>query len=297
MIDILITIALFNILIVLFKLFPKYKVDNLQALIVNYMTAGVLGFCFYQGDFSITEILNANWLYHAIIIGVLFIVIFNFYATGTQKVGVAISTVANKMSLVFPVAVALILYPDDKITAYKVIGFILALVGIYLTSTKGGKLSFDKKYLWIIFIIFVGQGIADTIFSDCTKLPGAAAQTELIFVVLFFFASLVGILMLGGKAIGKTKVKLKAKNILWGIAVGIPNYGSLFFMFKALNSSGLDTSEVYPVISMGAVLSSAIIGMFLFKEKLGKGNWIGIICALLGIAIITFGKQLIDLIP
>lgn len=294
MIDILITIALFNVLIVLFKLFPKYQVDNLQALIVNYITAGVLGFCFYQGDFSISAILNANWLYHAIVIGVLFILTFNFYATGTQKVGITIATVTFKMSLVFPVAAALILYPEDKISAYKVIGFILALIGIYLTSTKGGKLSFDKKYLWIIIIIFVGQGIADTVFSDCTKLPGAASQTELIFVVLFFFASLVGFLMLGGKALGKTKVKLKAKNILWGIAVGIPNYGTLFFMFKALNSSGLDTSEVYPVISMGAVLSSAFIGVFLFKEKLGKGNWIGIICALLGIAIITFGKQLID---
>jgi drug/metabolite transporter (DMT)-like permease len=296
MIDILITIALFNVLIILFKLFGKYKVDNLQALIANYITAGILGFCFYQGDFSLSAIINANWLYHAIIIGVLFIVIFNFYAIGTQKVGIAIATVANKMSLVFPVAAALLLYPEDKISAYKVIGFILALVGIYLTSTKGGKLSFDRKYLWIIIVIFVGQGIADTVFSDCTKLPGAARQTELIFVVLFFFASLVGLLMLGGKKLGNTKVKLEAKNILWGIALGIPNYGTLYFMFKALNSSGLDTSEVYPVISMGAVLSSAMIGMFLFKEKLTKGNWIGILCALLGIAIITFGKQLIGLI-
>ena len=39
MINIIYTILLFNILIIIFKMFEKYKVDNLQALIVNYLTA------------------------------------------------------------------------------------------------------------------------------------------------------------------------------------------------------------------------------------------------------------------
>jgi len=294
MISILITIALFNVIIILFKSFPKYKVDNLQALIANYITAGICGYIMFVsngGSFSITEIIHSNWIYHASLIGILFIVVFDFYVSGTQKVGVAISTVANKMSLVFPVIIALIFYPDDHITGYKIIGFILAFLGIYFTSTKGGKLSFDKKYLWVILFIFAGQGLADVIFSDCTRLPGAGSQTELIFIVLFFFAAIVGIIMLTARSL-KNPVKLEVKNIFWGMAVGIPNFGTLYFMFKALNSSGLAASEVYPVISMGAVLSSALIGMFIFNEKLNKGNWMGIVFAILGIAIITFGKDL-----
>ncbi|MCB9197931.1 MAG: DMT family transporter [Flavobacteriales bacterium] len=291
MLDLLITIALFNVLVILFKLFPKYKVDNLQALIFNYITAGILGFVFYKGEFSITQVLQANWLLHAIVIGVLFIIVFNFYAFGTQKVGVAISTVANKMSLVFPVVASLLLYPSETISIYKILGFAFSIIGIYLTSTKGGKLSFDKKYIWIILAIFVGQGIADIVFNDCTKIPGASGQTELIFVVLFFIAALVGVIMTIGKSVG-AGFKFEWKNIFWGIAVGIPNYGTLYFMFKALHSSGLDSSEVYPIISMGAVLSSAIIGLLIFKEKISGSNWVGILFALLGIAIITFGKYI-----
>ena len=88
-----------------------------------------------------------------------------FYGMGTQKVGISITTVANKMSLIIPVSAAIVLY-EDKLTFVKVIAFLLALVGIYLSSTKAGQLSFDKRYLWIIIIIFLGQGISDAIFND-----------------------------------------------------------------------------------------------------------------------------------
>ena len=112
MYNIIYTILLFNILIIVFKMFEKYKVDNLQGLIFNYITAGSCAYFFLEQDFSLEEIINSAWLYHAIIIGTLFIVVFNFYAYGIQKVGIAITTVANKMSLIIPVSIAILLYGD-----------------------------------------------------------------------------------------------------------------------------------------------------------------------------------------
>ena len=140
-------------------MFEKYQVDNLQGLIFNYITAGVCSYFFLESDFSLAYILHSEWLFHAMIIGTLFIVVFNFYSFGTQKVGIAITTVANKMSLIIPVSAAIILY-GDSITYLKGIAFLLAISGIYLSSTKGGKLSFDKRYLWLIILVFVGQGIS-----------------------------------------------------------------------------------------------------------------------------------------
>ena len=152
MINIIYTILLFNILIIVFKMFEKYKVDNLQALIVNYLTAAGCSYFFLEQDFSLNHVLNAKWLYHAMIIGTLFIIVFNFYAFGTQKVGIAVTTVANKMSLIIPVFAALILYPENNtFNELKGIGFFLALAGIYLSSTKAGKLSLpplvEDKYI------------------------------------------------------------------------------------------------------------------------------------------------------
>ena len=144
MTEIFYTIVLFNILIILFKMFEKYNVDNLQALIFNYLTAGLCSYFFLESDFSIEYIFKSRWLLHAIIIGSFFIVVF-FYGMGTQKVGISITTVANKMSLIIPVSAAIILY-EDKLTFIKIIAFFLALIGIYLSSTKAGQLSFNKRH-------------------------------------------------------------------------------------------------------------------------------------------------------
>ena len=140
MINVIFTILLFNILIIVFKMFQKYEVDNLQALIVNYLTAAICSFYFIETDFTFTYIIDSKWLYHAIVIGTLFIIVFNFFSLGIQQVGISITTVANKMSLIIPVSAALILYPEEEtLTLIKVIAFLLAFLGIYLSSTQDGR--------------------------------------------------------------------------------------------------------------------------------------------------------------
>jgi drug/metabolite transporter (DMT)-like permease len=287
MLDILLTVIAFNILIIIFKFFHKFNIDNLQALIVNYFTAGLCGIYFSDQEFSITYIINAPWFLHAAVIGILFIVVFNFYATGTQKVGIAITTIANKLSLFVPVGFALMLYNNEELTLVKIIGFILAVIGIYLSSTKNKKLSFNKKYLWLIIIVFAGQGIADTIFNHAQQTLVGDEDKALFFTVLFMMAGTSGIFILLGKSI-KKRQKIEFKNILGGFIFGLPNFASLIFFFNALESSGFAASQVFPVVSMGVVVVSALIGLILFKEKLSTMNWIGLGFAVLSIYLITF---------
>jgi drug/metabolite transporter (DMT)-like permease len=232
-------------------------------------------------------VLHAPWIYHAAIIGILFIVTFNLYATGTQKVGIAITTIANKLSLFIPVGIALMIYPNEDLTIIKVVGFLLAIVGIYLSSTKKKKLSFDKRYLWLIILVFVGQGIADTIFNNAQKTVVNDADKGLFFMVLLFGAGISGLFILIGKSFTE-KPKFEIKNLVAGISLGIPNFASLIFFFNALESSGFEASQVFPVVSMGVVVVSALIGLIMFKEKLSPMNWIGLGFAVVSIYIITF---------
>jgi len=292
MVDILLTILAFNVLIVFFKLFHKFGIDNLQALIVNYFVAGSCGLYFSDiplsgVEGSISYVLNAPWIYHAAAIGILFIGTFNLYAIGTQKVGIAITTIANKLSLFIPVGFALILYPNEELTYIKIVGFLIAIVGIYLSSTKKKKLSFDKRYLWLIILVFVGQGIADTIFNNAQKTVVNDEDAGLFFMCLLLIAGISGVFILLGKSI-KQKPKLELKNLAAGIIFGIPNFASLIFFFNALENSGLGASQVFPVISMGVVIGSALVGLLLFKEKLTIMNWVGLGFAVTAIFIITF---------
>ncbi len=288
MIYIVYTVLLFNLLIIIFKFFEKFKVDNLQALIFNYFTAAVCGYLFSDKSLSFSTIINAQWIYHAMILGFLFIVIFNFYAFGTQKVGIAVSTVANKMSLIIPVSVVLIMDPGDHLTVLKTIGFVLALIGIYLASTNNGQLSFNKKYLWLILLIFIGQGISDSIFNNSKDYLKQGEDMQ-FFITLFTMAGLSGLLILAGKSVSSFP-KLEIKNLIWGIIFGIPNFFSLFYFLEALKlfKATDNTSIVFPLVSMGVVISSAIIGILFYKENLSKGNWLGILFALASIAVFSF---------
>ena len=132
MINLILGILFFNLILIAFKLFERFKVENLQAIIVNYIVASSLGFYFSGFQQPIETAFESNWIYYALSIGVFFIVVFNLLALGAQKVGLAISTVANNMSVVIPVVFAFIVM-DNSISILNISGILLALVGVYFT--------------------------------------------------------------------------------------------------------------------------------------------------------------------
>ncbi|MCO6499551.1 MAG: DMT family transporter [Vicingus serpentipes] len=287
MLDILFTVLAFNALIIIIKLFHKFGINNLQGLIVNYFVAGMCSLWFFRQPFSIIDILHADWIFHALAIGSLFITSFNFYAQGTQTVGIAITTMANKLSLLIPVGIALIIYPEEAIGYMKILGFILALIGIYLSTTKKKKLGFDKKYIWLVLLIFLGQGLADTILNNAQKTVVNDNDKGLFFMTLLFVAGSGGLSILLAQSLKQTP-QIKLKNVVGGFALGIPNFIALMSIFNALENSGFAASQVFPMMSMGVIVLSALIGRVVFKEKLTLFNWIGLGFAVLSIYIITF---------
>lgn len=287
MIDLLLGIAFFNVILILFKLFERFKVDNLQAIIVNYLVAGLCGLQFSGEKLGAGEILKLDWIFLAVLIGLFFIVVFNLLATGAQKVGLAISTVANKMSVILPVLASFFLYGDNP-SLLKISGILLALAGVIFSSISSKGLNFDKKYLWLILIIFFGQGVADILFNYAQQTYVEANHAELFISVLFLSAFVSGIMLLLVQIIRKQE-KLKLKNVGWGIALGIPNYLTVFYFFQALENGFMESSQVYPILNMGVIVLSALSGLLLFREKLSLLNWIGIGLSVLAIAAISLG--------
>lgn len=293
MLDLILGILFFNCILILFKLFERYKVDNFQAIVINYAIAGSLGVILYLSSNSLKlgSVFEFKWIYYAILIGVFFISVFKLLAEGAQKVGMAISTVANKMSLILPVIASFILY-DDSITVLKISGLILAIIGVVLSSSKAGKLSFDKKYLWLILIIFFGQGIADIIFNYAQATYVQSAQAPLFISIIFLSAFSVGTLLLIYRFAIK-KETFRFKNIAWGIALGIPNFLTVYYFFRALENGLWESSEAYPLLNMGVIILSALSGYFLFKEKLALSNWLGILLCLVAIVLISLERFLL----
>lgn len=286
MIYIAISIILFNVLVVFFKLFEKYNIDNLQALISNYFISALLSLLLLSENDNIQSSIESEWFIHAIILGTLFISIFNIYALGIQKIGIATSSVINKMSFVVPVVFSIIFYENEVFSLSILFGILLALLGIYLSSTNNSSFNFDKKYLWIILIIFFGQGLVDIVLND-SKFYIPKDENILFFLILFISATTAGILILFAK---KQISHIKIKNLLWGAIFGIPNFFSIFYFLKALQSDYfIDKSYlIFPLTSVGIVVTTTFLGVLIYKEILTKRNLIGITIAVISILIISF---------
>ena len=85
MIYLLFSIASSTIILILFKLFDRYNVNTLQAIVVNYITACATGILSYNATIHIDEIASSKWFFGALALGFLFIAIFNVMALTTQR--------------------------------------------------------------------------------------------------------------------------------------------------------------------------------------------------------------------
>tara|TARA_B100001250_G_C19796986_1_gene789195 strand:+ start:831 stop:1691 length:861 start_codon:yes stop_codon:yes gene_type:complete len=285
MIYIAISILLFNILVVFFKLFEKYNIDNLQALISNYFISAILSIFLLDNHENIVTAFDSSWFYHSLFLGILFISIFSIYAFSVQKIGITTTSVINKMSFIIPVVFSIIFYENEEFSKNILIGVILAITGIYLSSTNKKSFNFDMKYLWIILLIFFGQGIIDIILND-SKFYIPKDENILFFLFLFISSTFTGIIIL----LLKNKLKsIKIKNLIWGSVFGIPNFFSIFYFLKALQSDYfIDKSYlIFPLTSVGIVVTTTLLGVLLYKEALSKRNIIGISIAVISILIIS----------
>ena len=61
---------------------------------------------------------------------------------------------------------------------------------------KNGKLSFDKKYLPVIILVFIGQGIADSTLKWAQEFAINASNNNVFFATTFFTAAFSGTLFM-----------------------------------------------------------------------------------------------------
>lgn len=289
MIALLFSILSSSAIYIVFKLFGKHNITTLNALIVNYFTAFLLGFII-QGDFSLESfvaVTSKDWFFGSMALGAMFILVFSLMVITTQKGGMSVVSVASKMSVAIPV-VFVILYYKEPLGVLKIIGIGTALVSVYLVSVrKRDGLSIDMKYFIFPLLVFLGSGIVESSikFLENTYVPNN--EVSLFSANTFFFAAIAGMVFFGLKQL-KKKTSVKSKDILGGILLGIPNYFSIYFFILALRIEGLESSSIFIINNVSIVLISTLLGIVFFKENIIPKNWVGIALAILSIILITY---------
>ncbi len=284
MIPLILSITCSTLIFVIFKLFDKFKIDTFQAIVFNYFTAFACGILLYGNEWTPVAMNDTTWIYFAIICAILFISLFFLMGTSSQKNGVAITSVAVKMSMAFSILLMILLYSED-VTVLKLSGIVLAFLGIYLVSSpsKSGQRS---SALWMLAVLFIGSGFLDFSINYIQKSVLTDLTPSVFSAISLGMAGVLGSLFLAVKLIRKQST-FAIKNVIGGLILGIPNYFSIYLLMLSYKSTGWADSTVLAVTNVSVVLFSAIIGFIIFKEQSTVKKLLGLTAALIAIGILS----------
>jgi drug/metabolite transporter (DMT)-like permease len=290
MIFLLLSILCNSLLFIILKYFERFRIHTLQALVFNYITAFSLGVVSNESGIPLTAIPHMSWAWLVLLMGILFIIVFLLIAKTAQQIGVSVATVANKMSVIIPVTIAVLFY-HNSCSVLKILGIGLALTALLLTSLKEkSAVAGPSKGLLILvlpFIVFLGSGIIDALVNFAQERLITKEYSSLFLAGCFAVAGCIGVTTVLFRYLFK-KEKVNMRNVIAGVVLGVPNYISIHCMMKALNAKVLESSVLYPINNMGIVLLSSAGAILLFKEKLSWKNRIGILISILAITLIAF---------
>jgi drug/metabolite transporter (DMT)-like permease len=290
MIFIVLTIVSTVFLLSLFKAFPRFNVNVFIAIIVNYITAAVTGIVFLEGEFQFREIIKEDWVVISVPLGLLFITIFYLISQTAQRINLSTASIANKMSVAIPVLFSVI-FLKEHLSPMRITGIILALAAVYL-ATRGDKNNPEhKKLLWLPVLVFFGSGLIDLAINASSAFYLNSNEESALFSIVTFLAAFVcGSIAIIFLIITKRKSLsgiFTGRNILGGIILGAPNYFSIYFLFRALDTHIMTSAQLFTLLNLSTVLLSALAGRFIFHEKLSFTNLLGILTAVGAILLIT----------
>jgi len=222
---------------------------------------------------------NFDDLYIAIVLGALFILGFNWYAQSIQTNGLAMTTVIQKMSVVFTVIVAFFL--GENLNKLQMFAVFISIFAIYFLTSPDEKIAKLNK---TIFFAAATSTFIEILFIYKNKLSIGDNSNGLVFTsLIFFMAFCFGLLFALAK---KQYPQFKSKLLFSGFFLAIPNFASIFFMNLAL-AQKIPGSIVFPVLNCSVILLSVLISILIYKEKITTKKTIGLILALIAVYIIS----------
>lgn len=206
--------------------------------------------------------------------------VFNFLALGAGAL--SLTSLFSSFSLLIPTAYGLI-FDNDEIGVFLVIGFALLVISLFLINCTGkkGEGRVTLKWLFFALLALAGNGACSTVQSVQSRT--FEGRYDSIFMVLAL--AIVALFLVGMAVVKERKWILPSLKcgIVLMIAAGVAN--GVVNLLVMLCSKTVDKSLLFPLISAGGIVVAWLVSVFIYKEKLSAKQNIGM---LLGVASIVF---------
>ena len=251
--------------------------SNVGLLAMNYLTCFVIAVCFtgVGSLFTAAEGWGTAFGLGAAQ-GVLYLAAFLLLQLNIRKNGVVLSAIFQRLGLLVPMVVAVFLFGEIPETM-QIIGFCVAVFAIVLINLEKEQTVMQFK-LGLLLILLAG-GSAD-VMAKLYEEWGNPALAPQFLLHTFGVALVLSVALMLWK-----KERAGWKELLYGAAVGVPNYFCAKFLLAALET--VPAVIVYPTFSVATILLVTLAGVVLFKEKLGKRQWAAVAIILLALVLLN----------
>ncbi|MFC2436393.1 MAG: EamA family transporter [Aggregatibacter sp.] len=264
---------------VLLKVARKRHIEIQQAIAFNYIVALSLSWFLLKPDFKGLEftdfIAQSENTPIFLALGILLPSVFIIMSKAVEFAGIVRSDAAQRLSLFLPILAAFLIF-HETLSQSKVVGVVLAFVGLFCLLSKPNEQSaVDFRGVLGLVGVWFGYGIIDILFKQVAKSGGAFPTT--LFIAFSLAACIMFIYLLF------KRTQWNVASVVGGIILGVLNFFNILFYIKAHQSFGSNPTLVFAGMNIGVICLGTITGALIFKEKISKVNWLGIVCSLCAI--------------
>ncbi len=196
--------------------------------------------------------------------GFLYLAGFLLIQYNTRENGVVLASIFQKLGILVPLVLSVVVYremPDGM----QVVGFALAAAAIFLMNDLSGGVKTGSR--WALLGMLLACGMGEAMSKIFQELGLAELEGGFLFVTFLVACVLcLGLMLRKGQGIGWPEA-------VFGALIAVPNFFSAKFLLGALER--LPAVIVYPVFSVGTILTVTLAGVLAFREKLTTRQWLG----------------------
>jgi len=167
---------------------------------------------------------------------------------------------------------------DETVNVFRILGIVLLLVAVVLSN--GTSKAISKKQLLLCFAVFFLNG-GVSILSKCHQISTQPHVDSTAFVL---YAALCRV-VLSAVALpfcrSEASLRFSRKSTPLLIAAAAAISGISYFM-QLVGATALPATVLYPMITGGSIIFSALSGRIFFKEKLSKTQLLSIALCFVG---------------
>lgn len=269
---------------VVIKLAKQRGIQYLHLIVWNYPVAALATLFFLKPKMVTVPLSTLPWgLYMSL--AVLLPMVFLCIAYAIQYSGIVKTEIAQRLSLFIPVSAAFFIF-HEAIGVSKLVGIAVGTVAILCSiGWKKAGIAEGNGTWGYALAVFFGMGVIDVLFKKVAlyrEVPYAYSM------LLVFILAMVASLLLLTYRVSVTKERIQFKSVIWGILLGLFNFGNILFYMKAHQALSNSPSVVFTGMNIGVILLGAIVGVGFFGERLTRLNKIGLALAVISVLIIAY---------